>query len=255
MAQPAGVGGDDGVPAPEGGLPQHPYVERLKPDPSQPARRVVDLTGLPGNSDRPGYQRLYLTTRLNYYAEFLASDMVYSEAVPADQSPFPGQEATRVSVSRDATIHYVWARSPQPVDEFDLDVRLGAPAAAAAAPALPPSPPDCQTVPHTCVCPTPACTGATCHTRCNQNTCAATCPATCAGGTCHAANTCQGHGTCVPTQCLEAACIFTQNNAGTCVTCVFTACNQGTCANTACQQLTCVTCVVPGNTCAATCVV
>jgi hypothetical protein len=115
------------------GLPQDPYVERLKPDPSQPSKRVVDLVGLPGNSDRAGYQRLYLTTKLDYYVEFLASDMVFSEAVAADQSPFPGHEATRVSVARDATIHYIWARSPQPVDEFDLDIRLGAPRPAAAA--------------------------------------------------------------------------------------------------------------------------
>jgi hypothetical protein len=43
-------------------LPQNPYVARLKPDPSQPAERVIDLVGLPGDSDRAGYQRLYLTT-------------------------------------------------------------------------------------------------------------------------------------------------------------------------------------------------
>jgi hypothetical protein len=54
MAKSAGGGG----PGDPEELPQHPYVERLKPDPTQPAKRVVDLTGLPGNSDRPGYQRL-----------------------------------------------------------------------------------------------------------------------------------------------------------------------------------------------------
>src|SRR6516225_5877451 len=123
MAKSASGGG----PGEPEGLPQHPLVHQLKPDPSQPAKRVINLTGLPGNSDRPGYQRLYLTTRLDHYAEFLTSDMVSSEGVPADQSPFPGHEATRVSVARDATIHYIRERSPQPVDEFDLDVRLGAP--------------------------------------------------------------------------------------------------------------------------------
>jgi len=103
MAKSAG-----GAPSGRDELPQHPYVERLKPDPSKPAKRVIVLTGLPSNSDRAGYQRLYLTTKLDYYAEFLASDKVYSEAVGADQSPFPGHQATRVSVSRDATIHYIW---------------------------------------------------------------------------------------------------------------------------------------------------
>jgi hypothetical protein len=245
MAKSASGGG----PGEPEGLPQDPYVERLKPDPSQPAKRVVDLTGLPGNSDRPGYQRLYLTTKLDYYAEFLASDMVHSAAVPLDQSPFPGHEATRVSVARDATIHYIWARSPQPVDEFDLDIRLGAPGAAPAAPALQTRVPPCtlrdgcgtdnctdacptqiNTCPHT-GCPT-------CAPTCPQ-TCGQTCPQTCA--TCLLQNTCAGHGTCVNTQCVQAACIFTQGN-------------QNTCVHTACQQATCVTCPNIGYTCYATCV-
>jgi hypothetical protein len=224
-------------------LPQHPYVERLKPDPSQPAKRVVDLIGLPGNSDRPGYQRLYLTTKLDYYAEFLTPDMVHSEAVPADQSPFPGLEATRVSIGRDATIHYIWARSPQPVDEFDLDVRLGTAGAAGAA--LPQ-----KTILNGC---TDAChtqvTCATCHTcqtQCNQATCH-TCQTQCNQATCAATcHTCQ-------TQCNQATC------AATCVTCQ-TQCNQATChtcvgqatchtCQTQCNQHTCVTCVTC-HTCA-----
>ena len=210
-------------------LPQHTLVERLKPDPSQPAKRVIDLTGLAGNSDRPGYQRLYLTTKLDYYAEFLASDIVYSEAVAADQSPFPGHEATRVSIGRDATIHYIWARSPQPVDEFDLDIRLGA---AGVGPARPTTgigvPGTCETCRTQCdTCPGDTCR--TCLTECNQATCAA-----------HA--TCAGHGTCVNTQCVQPACIFTQGG-------------QATCANTQCGQHTCVTCPAPNNTCAATCFV
>jgi hypothetical protein len=78
-------------------LLQHPLVARLKPDPSQPAKRIVDLTGLPGNSDRPGYERLYLTNKLDYYAEFLTSDRVDTQAVPAGQSSFagPGQHRAR----------------------------------------------------------------------------------------------------------------------------------------------------------------
>jgi hypothetical protein len=115
-------------------LPQHPYVGRLKPHPSQPAQRVIELVGLAGNSDRNGYQRLYLTVKLDYYAEFLIEDIVYRQTVPADESPFPELEAARVSVRRDATINYTWARSPQPVDEFDLDVRLRAAADAARSP-------------------------------------------------------------------------------------------------------------------------
>jgi hypothetical protein len=247
MAKSAGGGPDD----PEG-LPQSPYVERLKPHPSQPARRVIDLTGLAGNSDRPGYQRLYLTTRLDYYAEFLTSDMVHTEAIPADQSPFPGHEATRVSVSRDATIHYIWARSPQPVDEFDLDIRLGAPRAAPFAPGLLPAtrPPA-----HTCIldgtCLT--CDG-TCGTCPGQGaTCAHTCD-TCAT---QCFGTCAGQATCPNTQC--ATC----GNQQTCQTCAgqatcaagATCAGHGTCqatCATACQQMTCITC--QGATCPQTCV-
>ena len=154
MAKSAG-----GAPSGRDELPQHPYVERLKPDPSKPAKRVIVLTGLPSNSDRAGYQRLYLTTKLDYYAEFLASDKVYSEAVGADQSPFPGHQATRVSVSRDATIHYIWARSPQSVDQFYLDIRLGAPSEILSARAIP--------------------TGATC-----AGTCEGTCQVTCGNPHC-----------------------------------------------------------------------
>jgi hypothetical protein len=240
-------------------LPQHPLVERLKPDPSQPAKRVTVLTGLPGNSDRAGYQRLYLTTKLDYYAEFLASEILHSEAVAADQSPFPGHEATRVSVARDATIHYIWARSSEPVDEFDLDIRLGAPGAAPAA--LPATRPPGQT------CVFNGCTDATCDT-CPITRCGDTCPRTqcntchtcntCPGQhTCAAGATCAGHGTCVPTQCFDQACLYTNNQQNTCGACAltnatcFTACGQATCANTQCQQA--AACFTVPATCAQTC--
>ncbi len=239
-------------------LPQHPLVEQRKPDPNQPAKRVLELVGLPGNSDRSGYQRVYLSTKLDYYAEFLDSDIVSSAPVPAAESPFHGYDATRVSIGRDATIHYVRVRSPQPVDEFDLDVRLGAPAAAAAR-FIPISPANGCTdaCPTDLTCPRTGCFN-TCPATC-PNTCAATCH-TCAGqNTCLAAATCAGHGTCVATQCVAGPgdvnnpCVFTANQAGTCNTCVFTACNQATCANTQCQQVTCHTCA-QANTCAQTCI-
>ena len=49
-------GGPSEAPSNPNELPQHPLVERLKPDPSQPAKRVVVLTGLPGKSDRNGFR-------------------------------------------------------------------------------------------------------------------------------------------------------------------------------------------------------
>jgi hypothetical protein len=238
-------------------LPQHPLVGQLKPDPAQPAKRVVVLVGLPGNSDRSGFQRLYLSTKLDYFAEFSASDIVSTETVPAAESPLSGYEATKVSIGRDATIHYVRVRSPQPVDEFDLDVRLGAPVAAAPQLHISPINGCTDTCPGVATCKT--CD--TCpHTQCQ--TCQ-TCQ-TCQGATCHAAATCVGHGTCVATQCVAGPndvrnpCVYTNNQGNTCNTCAatcqtcFTACNQATCVNTQCQQATCVTCPALA-TCAQTC--
>jgi hypothetical protein len=142
--------GDDGAQGPTAGkeLPQHPLVESLRPDPSQPAKKIVVLIGLPGKSDRPGYQRLYLTTKLNYYAEFLVSGILSAEPSP---SPWRGHEATQVTIAPDANIQYVAARSSQPVDEFDLDVRLGA-QAWVAVPAFRTRTPNCDTA--TCGGPT-----------------------------------------------------------------------------------------------------
>jgi hypothetical protein len=211
---------DEEIPQP---LPQHPLVERLKPDPSQPAQRVTELTGLPGDSDRSGYQRLYLTMKLDYYAEFLVQDIVYTEAVPADESPSGRPARTKVGVRRDATINYTWSQSPQPVDEFDLDVRLGT-----ARPALPatslldgcPPPPTIQET-----CPITHCN--TCNTHCDQATCA-TCNTRCEQATCAATcNTCN-------TNCDQATCAVTCTcntncDQATCNTC-FTYCAQQTCA-------------------------
>jgi hypothetical protein len=131
MADEPGGGGAQG---PNAGkeLPQHPLVESLRPDPSQPAKKALVLIGLPGRSDRPGYQRLYLTTKLDYYVEFLVSGILKAETIPADKSPFPGHEATQVTIGRDANTQYTLAKSQQPIDEFDLDVRLGGQIAAVA---------------------------------------------------------------------------------------------------------------------------
>ena len=250
-----------------GELPQHPLVERLKPDPAQPARKIVVLIGLPGNSDRQGYQRLYLSPKLDYYAEFQKSDMVHTETVTADQSPIAGHEATRVTITRDATIHYIWASTPQPLDEFDLDVRLGTPGAASAAIGIPtrvatcfPDGTGCGTCNGTCdTCARQATciTCDTCATRCNQATCA-TCQTRCNQATC--AGTCQ---TC-QTQCNQATCANTcqtcqtQCNQATCATCntCQTQCNQATChtCHTRCGQATCDTCATCDDTCHHTCV-
>ena len=83
------------------------------------------MLGFLGNSDRPGFRRLYFTRDLDYYAEFRVDDVVRIESIPADQPPFPGDEATRLTLRRDATVEYTRVRTPHSIDEFDADVRLG----------------------------------------------------------------------------------------------------------------------------------
>ena len=196
-------------------LRQDPFVERLRRDPSQPPQPVRVLEGLLGNSDRAGYHRLYFTREFDSYAEFRAEDVVYREPVPPDQPPFPGLDASRVGIRRDAPVWYTQVRTPRPVDEFDLDIRLArlGPSRGVAAPGET----ACET--HCDACPT----------------CANTCPATCA-------NTCQ---TC-QTRCDQPTCPNTCQTCDTrCGTC-FTQC--GTCPGDTCR-----TC--PGDTCAGpTCV-
>ena len=180
------------------GLRQDPFVERLRRDPSQPPQPVRVLEGLLGNSDRVGYHRLYFTRELDTYAEFRTEDVVYREPIPPDQPPFQGLDASRVGIRRDAPVWYTQVRTPRPVDEFDLDVRLAAATRARAAigltawgtfcdcPATIGG--ECQSQPacasdQTCGCPTGAitiCRGATCDT----------CPTQCEQGTCETCRRC-----------------------------------------------------------------
>ena len=113
--------------------PQDPLVERLRPDPSEPPEPTRTLAGLLGDSDRPGYRRLYFTAELDYYAEFRSADVIDYSDIPPDQPPFLGEPATRASLKRDAAVEFTHAQKARPLDEFDLDVRLGADRAALAA--------------------------------------------------------------------------------------------------------------------------
>ena len=54
---------------------QDPLVERLRPDPTRPAVRVLTFDGLAGRSDRPGYRRLYLSSSVDRYIEVRAEKM------------------------------------------------------------------------------------------------------------------------------------------------------------------------------------
>jgi len=228
-----------------GDRPQDAFVaERLSSPTELPARTLI-LSGLLGDSDRPGFRRLYFNKQLDYYAEFASADVVSVTTVPKDQPPFVGLESTKVELRRDATINFTQVRAAVPMDEFDLDLRLSASRRAFVDPmaqtweAECPGPTwGCQTEfacgtdnecpsgwtvckPRTC-----ACTDATCQTDCRGATCADTCQ-TCPGqatcGTCpgqHTCQTCPGQQTCATCQ--------TCPDQQTCVTCE-TCARQNTC--------------------------
>ncbi|MEU6239476.1 hypothetical protein [Kitasatospora sp. NPDC047058] len=236
-------------------------------DPSERPARTLTLSGLLGDSDRAGFRRLYFNKQLDYYAEFASSDVVSVETVESDRPPFVGLEATKVTLRRDATVQFTQVQSAAPLDEFDLDLRLGRPRRTDTVPTtVEPSEPqtweaecpgptfggDCETN-FACGtdidCPTgfgTACKPHTC--RCTENagcaTAGATCE-TCAGATCATCgeNTCATCGEATCHTCGEATC---RTCAGaTCVTCrgaTCLTCAGGTCRT--CGNATCVTCHV-----------
>ncbi len=250
-----------------------PYVRSRKPEPDAVPPVDTTLSGLLGDSDRPGRRRLYLTTRLDYYVEFSSDDVIAVEDVAPNEPPFPGLDATRVSLRRDARIDYVSSRLAGAADEFDLDVR-GMPAPRTVGdrgtvvfcdPKIRRT--DIGTV-GTCdtrffgTCGEDTCRGtcfeATCWGTCVGNTCEGTCgEATCGRVTCDdtcVGNTCVGE-TCRGT-CGEATCVGTCGEA-TCQgrTCAGT-CGEATCRGATCNRQTCATCrgrTCAGQTCFGTC--
>jgi hypothetical protein len=250
--------------------PQDPLVDRLRPDPSQPPEPTRTLQGLLGDSDRPGFRRLYFTPELDCYGEFRVEDVISFADIPPDQAPFLGDSATRVSLRRDAAVDFTRTHRARPLDEFDLDVRLAAAGAAPMEPSTfgcgdteyfgctqfctqeaqcpgptwgcPPGTGGCETVQIT-ICRGNTCIDV-CETRratwCDQQTCD-TCR-TCDQFTCQTCNqaTCR--------TCNQATCQTC--NQATCQTCQ-TLCGQATChtCQTRCNQDTCRTCETRCGTC------
>jgi hypothetical protein len=215
--------------------PQDPFVERLRPDPSEPPTRVMVLEGLLGDSDRAGFRRLYFTSELDHYAEFRADQVLSVETLPADRPPFLGQEATRVTLPRDATVDYTRTRTARPVDEFDLDVRLGP------AGGMIPGPGTWEAE-----CPGP--TWGECPTFVTCVSCPDTCQITiCRGRTCIDVNTCDFELCPTRAPTCRRTCDTCRTRCDTCVTC-------NTC-QTQCETCTptCATCPTQCDTCAPTC--
>jgi hypothetical protein len=111
--------GDQGPPTGDG--PLSPYVERLRPDPSQPAQPVLTMAGLLGESDRAGFRRIYFTRALDHYAEIKTEDILDLEVIPPERPPFVGLESARLTIKRDAPISYTHDLQG-PVNPWDIDI-------------------------------------------------------------------------------------------------------------------------------------
>ena len=93
-----------------GELRQHPLVENLVPDPTQPAPPMKAFEGLLGKSGREGYWRLYLSRELNDYIEVKEEDVLNGVSIPQELSLLR-VEATRVWLRRGAEIAYTHTQS------------------------------------------------------------------------------------------------------------------------------------------------
>ena len=86
--------------------PQDPHVEQFRPKPDQAPQTGLTLNGFLGDSDRPGHRRLYFTATLDYYIEFKTDDVVTTASIPPERFPFPGSEATQITLRKDAVVSY-----------------------------------------------------------------------------------------------------------------------------------------------------
>jgi hypothetical protein len=239
-------------------------------------RGVATFSGLLGKSSKAGYWLLYLDLGMTRSVECREEDIVHSEKLPPEQSPFGSLGGTRIYLKKGAEVTTTRTVSQTHKagveDEFDLDIRLGAAGLAplqcvgtasgttCAAECGSPATgfgntcftcvscgDTCFRTCNTCrtdcglTCDTCAATCTTCRTQCGQATCQ-TCQTKCQQATCRTCQTCQ-------TQCGQATCQTCRTKCGqaTCQTCR-TACD--TCPDDTCQACTHVTCF---NTCGDIC--
>jgi len=113
-------------------LQEEGIVARLKSASGGELAGLTSYTGLLGRSSKEGYWLLYPTLDMSTSLEIQESDIVHSEPLAPEQSPFGGLGGTRVFVRKGAQVtttrtisrtHHAGAG-----DEFDLDIRLGEPA-------------------------------------------------------------------------------------------------------------------------------
>jgi len=214
---------------------------------SQTYNGVPTFVGLEGRSQKAGYRVIYPTLDMGRYLEIAEADIVGTEELSPDRSPFGALGGTRISVREAAPILASRAVSPTPEvdDEFDLDIRLGTSGWSAPlyAPGYEGEARQAKPIVTNGACPTEVChtvvTCATCPGKATCETCE-TCATKCA--TCV---TCKGEATCVT--CKGEATCATCAGEATCATCK----GEATCATceTQCEQATCKATCVTCHTC------
>jgi len=211
---------------------------------SQTCNGISTFVGLEGRSQKAGYRVIFPTLDMGRYIEIAEEDILETEELAPEVSPFGALGGKRVSVRDAARIMTSRAvsRGHAVDDEFDLDIRLGA-----SGWSVPPGMHEGATgealyfpgqeeeggkqakpIVTNGNCPTEVCkTEVTCHTCKGENTCA-----TCKGeNTCA---TCKGENTCAT--CKGENTCATCKGENTCATCK----GENTCAT--CKGETCVTC-------------
>jgi hypothetical protein len=89
------------------GLRQNDFVEKVMPDPSQPAPPMTGFEGLLGKSTRSGHWRLYFGRELDLYMEFQERDVLRVGSIPQEQSGREFATMQAVLLSPDATVEVI----------------------------------------------------------------------------------------------------------------------------------------------------
>src|SRR5215510_4924827 len=106
-------------------LQEDPIVQRLVSDTTHPPTGLTSYVGLLYRSSRAGHWMLYLTLDMSLCVEIQEDDIVHSEQLSPDKSPFGSLGGTQLFVRKGAKVtttrtvsrtHEAGAK-----DEFDLD--------------------------------------------------------------------------------------------------------------------------------------
>src|SRR5215467_12572679 len=87
-----------------GGPQEDKILSRLRSSPAQQPAGITSYIGLLGSSPKEGYWLLYLNLDMTKWVEIKESDIVHTEQLPPDRSPFGSLGGTQVWVKQDAQV-------------------------------------------------------------------------------------------------------------------------------------------------------